>query len=196
MKFSFQRFFLVATTVMGTVSVAAEPCANGYGAYDMTTCNECAKNGKGKGQCCNAIYRNSLGRDDDFLKEDVSDDCALLGKYCDVGQDGCVPGLTCTHGCKGFGMSCETHPNPPCPSWDGGGFDIAIQSLPPIDFGDHATRNADDGGGPSFVVVVVGLLGAALMVRKVVTSRHRDVALRRHQYSEVDATTTTTPLSV
>ena len=41
---------------------------------------------------------------------------------------------------------------------------------------------------PSFVVVVVGLLGAAMMARKVVKSRHDGVALRRRQYSEVDPT--------
>ena len=42
-------------------------------------------------------------------------------------------------------------------------------------------------GGHSFVLVVVGLLGAAMMALKVVKGRHRGL-LRRHQYSDVDAT--------
>ena len=44
-------------------------------------------------------------------------------------------------------------------------------------------------GGYSFVLVVGGLLGAAMMALKVVQRRHRGL-LRRHQYSEVDATAT------
>ena len=99
MKFSFQRFFLIATTVVGTVSVAAEPCApNGgnYGQYDMTACNECAEHGKKHGQCCGAIYRNSLGRSDDDGDDSPTDGCVDLGDSCDVGSGACTPGLTCT----------------------------------------------------------------------------------------------------
>ena len=44
--------------------------------------------------------------------------------------------------------------------------------------------------GDAFVVfAVVGLLGAVMMAMKVLQRRHR-VLLRRHQYSEVDATAT------
>ena len=50
-----------------------------------------------------------------------------------------------------------------------------------------STGNASD--GQSFVLVVYGLLGAAMIAMKVVQRRHR-VLLRRHQYSEVDATAT------
>ena len=42
--------------------------------------------------------------------------------------------------------------------------------------------------GHSFVLVVVGLLGAAMIAMKVVLQRHRRVFLRRHQYNEVNAT--------
>ena len=166
----------------------------------MTACNACAKNGKGDGQCCDALYRGSLGRDDDDGDDSPTDGgCVLAGKSCDVNDGACAPGLTCTRNCSLGGTmtfpsddygkyTCETHPYPPCDDDNVGGALILQAS--------SATRNADDGGGPSFGVVVVGLLGAALMVKKVVTSRHSSgVALRRHQYSEVDATTTT-PLSV
>ena len=210
MKFSFPRFFLFATiTVVGTVSVAAEPCASNdgnWGQYDMTACNTCAQHGnKLGGQCCDAIYRHSLGRDDDWLKEDVSDDCVKEGKSCagDVKEGVCAPGLTCTRNCSVEPTShfwgkdvygkytCETQPYPPCEN------DDQTETSALVLQESSATRNADEGGGPSFGVVVVGLLGAALMVKKVVTSRHsRGVALRRHQYSAVDAPTTTTPLSV
>ena len=50
-----------------------------------------------------------------------------------------------------------------------------------------STGNASD--GQSFVLVVFGLLGAAMLALKVVQRRHR-VLLRRHQNSEVDATAT------
>lgn len=68
MKLSFPLLFLVVTTVVGTISVAAEPCNpnDGNGGeenYDMTKCNWCAEHGNGQGQCCDSIYHNSLGRD-------------------------------------------------------------------------------------------------------------------------------------
>ena len=197
MKFSFQRFVLIATTVMGTVSVAAEPCANGYGAYDMTACNACAKNGKGDGQCCDALYRGSLGRDDDDGDDSPTDGgCVDLGDLCDVGHGACTPGLTCTRPCleevilneyqshpkqMSRSYTCEKQPYPACvdPIDDYGASLLRDSS--------SSTRN-DEGGDPSFVVVVVGLLGAAMMARKVVKSRHDGVALRRRQYSEVDPT--------
>lgn len=36
---------VVLSSVMGTVWIAAEPCANGYGKYDMVACNSCAETG-------------------------------------------------------------------------------------------------------------------------------------------------------
>ena len=45
------------------------------------------------------IVIHSDGRDDDWLKEDVKDDCVLLGKACDVKDGVCAPGLTCTAVC-------------------------------------------------------------------------------------------------
>ena len=42
--------------------------------------------------------------------------------------------------------------------------------------------------GPSFVLVVVGLLGAAMMALKVALQRRHRGLLRRHHYSAVDAT--------
>ena len=51
-----------------------------------------------------------------------------------------------------------------------------------------SSSTGNTNGGHSFVLVVVGLLGAAMMAVKVVTSRH-GVAFRRNQYSEVYATT-------
>ena len=199
MQFSFQRFFLVATSVVTTISVAAEPCSGPLGKYDPAACDACATGGKGKGQCCEDIYYNSNGRDDDWFRDSPDDGgCVKEGKSCDVKEGACAPGLTCTRPCTVSGTetfpqnnygkyTCETHPYPntACNS-PTGGFSLLNEF--------SATRNAD-GGGPSFGLVVVGLLGAALMARKVVTSRHSSVAIRRHQYSEVDATTTP-PLSV
>ena len=101
-----------------------------------------------RGQCCDAIFRHSLGRDDDNMFDD--DDVTLFN--C---QD---PNKSCDMG-KGQYMT-----------WS------------------SSTGNASD--GQSFVLVVYGLLGAAMIAMKVVQRRHR-VLLRRHQYSEVDAATVT-----
>lgn len=186
MKFSFQRFFLIAITVVGTVSVAAKPCApNGgnYGQYDMTACNECAEHGKKHGQCCGAIYRNSLGRSDDDGDDSPTDGCVDLGDSCDVGSGACTPGLTCTRpSSEEYILNANVNRLYTCEK----------QSYPAgasllRDSSSSSTRN-DEGGDPSFVVVAVGLLGAAMMARKVVKSRHEGVALRRRQYSEVDPT--------
>ena len=72
------QLFLVLFTVVDTVSIFGEPCLPGgngqhpgdklgYGKYDMPACDACADNGENKGQCCDAIYRNSSGRDADDL---------------------------------------------------------------------------------------------------------------------------------
>ena len=52
-----------------------------------------------------------------------------------------------------------------------------------------SSSTGNTNGGHSFVLVVVGLLGAAMISMKVVQRRHR-VFLRRNQYSEVDAMAT------
>ena len=62
------------------------------------------------------------------------------------------------------------------------GGSAAAQSL----FNESSTSN-DNGGGHAVVFVMVGLLGAAMIALKVVKSRH-SVAIRRNQYSEIDAT--------
>jgi hypothetical protein len=41
----FSNLFFVISTVVGTISVAAEPCDGKYGKYDMPACDECAENG-------------------------------------------------------------------------------------------------------------------------------------------------------
>ena len=66
MKLSFQ-LFCALSLVVSTAMIAAEPCAgvDGYDKYDMVACNFWAESGKGHGQRCDAIYRHSLGRDDD-----------------------------------------------------------------------------------------------------------------------------------
>ena len=171
-----------ATTVVGTVSVAAEPCANGFGAYDMVACNECAENGKNQGYCCNAIYRHSLGRnDDDFSDGNEVAFCCDVNQDCKVGVDDCFPGLICVDDPNSVGANpkCQLNANDP-------NAHAAASSL--------VTSSSSTGnttGGPSFVLVVVGLLGAAMMALTVVVQRHHRGLLRRHQYSAVDATTAT-----
>ena len=208
MKFSFPRFVLIATITVvgtGTVSVTAEPCASNdgnYGQYDMTACNACAEHGnKLGGQCCDALYRHSDGRDDDWLKEDVKDDCVLLGKACDVKDGACAPGLTCTAVCtvtylqkvndinmfptnKYGAYTCQKQSYPDCVDPKGWGNDGGA-SL--VHNSSSLTRH-DEGGAPSFGLVVVGLLGAAMLAMKVV-KRRSSVAFRRDQYSTVEATT-------
>ena len=176
------KIFFVLFSVVDPGLIAAEPCANGYGAYDMTACNACAEHGKGKGQCCDAIYRNSLGRDDDDGDDSPTDSwlgfgggCVGLDYPCDPGDGACAPGLICEYG----GV-----PKPICQvkEDDPNAHVGAVASLLTSSSTGNTTK-----GGHSFVLVVVGLLGAAMMVLKVVKGRHRGL-LRRHQYSDVDAT--------
>ena len=63
---------------------------------------------------------------------------------------------------------------------------LASVSVGASSFSTHSTIT--EGGGPSVVVVVVGTLGAALLALTVVLQRRHRGLLRRHQYSEVDAT--------
>ena len=221
MKLSSPLFF-VFSTVVGTALIAAEPCLpgdnnsqgfanNGYGAYDMTACNYCAKSGKGHGECCDSIYRHSSGRDDDdfFQTENDGVDCADVNDGCIVGEGQCYPGLTC-----GAAKTCQlktddpnAHPATCDPQCGPGTFcsealtctvngahleyvnDVGQQ----VELLGEKERNKDTTttkGDPSFVFVVVGLLGAAMLALKVVLQRRHRGLLRRHQYNEVDATAT------
>ena len=188
MKLSSKLIFLVATTVVGTVSIAAEPCANGYGAYDMVACNLCAETGENKegfsGVCCNSIYRHSLGRDDDNIA-DAND----LDLCRDINKDGCVvyqgedqgdcyPGLFCN-----AAKTCQLQEDNPDACLGGGCAALTRSS----------STGTSTQGGPSFVLVVVGLLGAAMLMAMMTVAlqrRHHRGLLRRHHYSEVDATAT------
>ena len=149
------------------------------------------------------IVIHSDGRDDDWLKEDVKDDCVLLGKACDVKDGACAPGLTCTAVCTvtylakadGIDMfptnkygayTCQKQPYPDCVD---GPIERPAAAL--VYDASSLTRN-DEGGGPSFGLVVAGLLGTAMLVMQVVQRRHRGL-FRRNQYNEVD---TATPIPV
>lgn len=114
MHLSFQPFF-VFSSVVSTVLIAAEPCLTGYGKYDPTACNECAKNGRGHRTCCDAIYRHSLGRDnDDILPSGVDWDCRGLNYICDVGKAQCIPGLYCANNSASTKLiGCQLIPNDP-----------------------------------------------------------------------------------
>jgi len=181
MKLSSQLFVVLSTMVVGTVWIAAEPCnpegndnANGgYGKYDKPACDFCAHSGKGTGDCCDAIYRHSLGRDDD--DDDYGEslyDCSDLNDNCRVGKIWCYPGLVCAD------STCTLPTDNPNAH--------AASSL--VTSSSSTGSTITEGGGPSFVLVVVGLLGAAMTM--LYHSRHRGF-LRRHQYNAVDAATAT-----
>ena len=81
MKLSFQ-LLSVLSLVVSTVLIAAEPCD--------------PNDGNGHGTCCDAIYRHSLGRDDDdILPSGVWSDCGVLNQICVKGEGLCIPGLFC-----------------------------------------------------------------------------------------------------
>ena len=179
--------FFVLSSVVGTVLIAAEPCEIGegygnYGKFDMVACNYCAKNGKAHGECCNAIYSHSFGRDDDdfFNGEDPSNKCNDLKSPCKVGAGECYPGLTCVAAetCQLKVDDPNAHPASFTP--------IPILMMMPSSSTGHTN------GGHSFVLVVVGLLGAAMIAMTVVLQRRHRGLLRRNHYSEVHNTTTTT----
>ena len=185
MKLSSPIFF-VFSSVVGTVSIAAEPC-DVYGKYDMVACNACAEHGVTYGNvyasvCCNAIYRHSLGRDDDDIADandlDLCIDRNKEGCIVYQGEDNsgnCYPGLFCN-----AAKTCQLKEDDPDACLGGGCSSLTRSSL---------TGTITQGSGSSFVWVVVGLLGAAMMALTVVQRRHRGL-LRRNQYSEVDATAT------
>ena len=148
----------------------------------MVACNACAEHGKGKGQCCDSLYRHSLGRNDDDVINDNGpyESCFGIGEKCTPGDADCMPGLTCvgnnvrnyyTGTLKG---TCQLNKNDP---------NAHAASL--LSTSSSLTGNTTK-SGPSFVLVVVGLLGAAMIAMKV--GRPRGL-FRRHQYKEVDATT-------
>ena len=180
MKLSFQ-LVVVLSSVVGTVLIAAKPCANGYGQNDMVACNYCAEHGNGSKNksCCNAIYHHSLGRDDDDWLDDheLIYNCYKLDAACNVGAKQCYPGLTCD--ASFLAVSCQLIVDDPN-AHEAVATALVTSSSP----GTNTTK-----GGLSFVVVVVGLLGAAMLAMTVVVQR-------RHQYSEVIDTTATTHVDV
>ena len=175
MKLSFQFFVVLSTVVVGPGWIAAEPCAKmapilrSYGEYDlMAKCNYCAEHGKGHGQCCDAIYRNSLGRSDDDGDDSPTDGgCKKYGDECTVGNGECYPGLYCD---VGF---CMAHDNDVLVA---GGLASLVTT--------SSTTSTTTNGGHSFVLIVISLLGAAMAT--LYNSRHRGL-LRRHQYRAMDA---------
>ena len=179
MKLSSQFFVVLSMVVVGTVSIAAEPCLPGhaddllgFGRYDMPACDGCAHSGnKLGGQCCDGIYRHSLGRNDDDYFASSPTGCFAKSYACTPGRGMCYPGLVCA----GASPTCTLPTDNPEAH--------AASSLLTLSF----TSSSNTKDGPAFVVVVVGLLGAALT--KLYHSRHRGL-LRRHQYNEVDATAT------
>ena len=163
--------------------IAAEPCLpktndntnGGFAKYDQPACDACAYSGKNKAVaahvCCVAIYRHSEGRDDDDYLGDDEPTCTDIDELCTVGWGQCLPGLICVQVEPGKHL-CQLNANDPNAH--------AAASL----VTSSSTANTLD----PFVVVVMGLLGAAMTM--LYHSRHRGL-LRRHQYSAVDAATVT-----
>ena len=123
--------------------------------------------------------RHSFGRDDDdFIDHDESlspPNCVGIGGTCTVSNGACIPGLTCVSGkCQLQTDNPEAH--------------AAATAL----VTNSSSTDTITKGGPSFVLVVVGLLGVAMMALQVALQRrHRGAGLlRRHHYSEVEATAT------
>ena len=148
----------------------------------MTACNFCAEHGNGHGQCCDAIYHNSLGRSTSIFDSMFDNsDCYLLGLGCTVGQSECYPGLTCAgNNDKNYftGELDETCVlNKDADKYTSGVFS-----------GSLVTSSSSTGTTTTSVSSVVLVAGAAVMIAMKVV-RHR-VLLRRHQYSAVDATAT------
>ena len=140
----------------------------------MPACDGCAHSGTDlSGECCNSIYHNLLGRDDDNDDGDdtVNEVCFDLNEGCNPGTGHCYPGLTC-----GASKTCQSQTDNPEAHAATASLVMSFPSL---------ISNITN-GGRSFVSV--GLLGAVMIVMTVALQcRHRGVLLRRHQYSEVDA---------
>ena len=167
--------------MVGTVLIAAEPCLpgknDGYGKYDMPACDFCAHSGKGNGECCNAIYTHSCGRDDDdFADGNDVDLCTDVNSGCIVGVGNCYPGLICVDNPN---TDCVINPSCQLPT-DNPEAHAAASLVTWSSLTGNATK-----GSHSVVLVVVGLLVAAMIATKVVQHRHR-VLLHRNQYSEVN----------
>ena len=98
-----------AKTQIPPKKIIPEPCLNKdiWGRYDFAACDACADHGKNKGDCCDAIYRHSFGRNDDSVDDDDHYhpdtniwDCGDTGDHCMVGfnfepKGDCLPGLIC-----------------------------------------------------------------------------------------------------
>ena len=124
-------------------------------------------------------------------------DCMDIGGPCYVGAGQCYLGLICgaTKTCQmGIGGHCDMRVTGQCSP------DLAcvygLCQLKADDPNAHAASlllttsltGTTTKRGPSFILVVVGLLGAAMMALKVGQRRHRGLLRRnRNQYSEVDA---------
>ena len=179
-------FFFVLSTVVSTVLIAAEPCLpktndntnGGYAIYDQPACDACAHSGKQTGACYNAIYTHSCGRDDDDWGDGNDLDlCVDVNHGCLPSQGSCYPGLFCDGPDGSTSSTCTLLTDNPEAH--------AASSL----LTSSSSTGTTTKSGPSFVLVVVGLLGAAMMALKVVQLRYRGL-LRRHHYSDVDATAT------
>ena len=184
MKLSSPLFF-VLSTVVSTVLIAAEPCLpkgndntnGGYAKYDQPACDFCAHSGKGNGECCNAIYTHSCGRDDDdFADGNDVDLCTDVNSGCIVGAGNCYPGLICVDNPN---TDCVINPSCQLPT-DNPEAHAAASLVTWSSLTGNATK-----GSHSVVLVVIGLLVAAMIATKVVQHRHR-VLLHRNQYSEVN----------
>ena len=95
------QLFFVHPEVVGTVSIAGEPCLpgknDGYGKYDDARVWFLCPQWKVNGDRCNAIYTHSCGRDDDdFVTSEHSlTYCCDVNDGCIVGVGNCYPGLIC-----------------------------------------------------------------------------------------------------
>ena len=89
---------LFTTVVVGTVLSEDDVCGNfiehdhdSIGHYDREECNACREYGKGKGDCCDALYcfHHNLGPIYD------SQPCRVMDEECTVGKGMCIPGMRC-----------------------------------------------------------------------------------------------------
>ena len=133
----------------------------------MPACDFCAHSGNGHGQCCDSIYHNSLGRDDDNVPGTEWND---LNAGCKVGQGDCYPGLICV------AKKCQLPTDNP-----------EAHAASTAQVTSSSSMGGTNKAGYSCVFFGFGQLGAAMMALKVALQRRHRGLLRRHQYSEVDA---------